>query len=87
MAYFAKYTSELTAQTFSPMPGSSLFRRDDPMEHKGVEYSVVRLTDGSWRWEVKFGDGKNKSGVTRVSRALAIKFAKIEIDRVIKDKK
>jgi hypothetical protein len=58
------------------------------MEHKGVEYSVVRLTaGGGWRWEVKFGDGKSQSGVTRVSRALAIKFAKIEIDRVVKDKK
>ena len=57
------------------------------MEHKGVEYSVVRLTNGGWRWEVKFGDGKNKSGMTRVSRALAIKFAKNEIDRVVKDKK
>jgi hypothetical protein len=55
------------------------------MEHKGIEYSVVRLTDGSWRWEVKFGDGKSKSGVTRVSRALAIKFAKNEIDRVVTD--
>jgi hypothetical protein len=57
------------------------------MEHKGVEYSVVRLSDGSqWRWEVKFGDGKSKSGVTRVSRALAIKLVKIQIDRVVKDK-
>jgi len=46
------------------------------MEHKGVE-----------RWEVKFGDGKNKSGVTSTSRALAIKIAKSEIDRVVKDKK
>jgi hypothetical protein len=50
------------------------------MEHKGVEYSVVQLTDGSgWRWEVKFDDGKNKSGVTPISRALAIKIAKQEI--------
>jgi hypothetical protein len=57
------------------------------MEHKGVEYSVVQLTDGSWRWEVKFGGGKNKSGVTRVRRELAIKFAKNEIGRVVKDKK
>jgi hypothetical protein len=57
------------------------------MEHKGVEYSVVQLTDGSWQWEVKFGDSKSKSGVTRVSRALAIKFAKNEIDRIVKDKK
>jgi hypothetical protein len=57
------------------------------MEHKEVEYSVVRLTDGGWRWEVNFGDGKNKSGVTRVSRALAIKIAKYEIDRVVKNKK
>jgi len=48
------------------------------MEHKGVEYSVVRLTNGSWRWEVKFGDGKNKSGVTRVSRALAINSLKLK---------
>ena len=57
------------------------------MEHKGVEYSVVQLTDGSWRWEVKFGDGKNKFGVTRVSRETAIKIAEYEIDRVVKDKK
>jgi hypothetical protein len=55
------------------------------MELKGIEYTVVRLTDGSWRWEVKFSDGKSKSGMTRVSRALAIKFAKNEIDRVVKD--
>jgi hypothetical protein len=58
------------------------------MEHKGVEYSVVRLTDGGgWRWLVKFGDGKDKSGVTRASRALAIRFAEMEIDRLVKDKK
>jgi hypothetical protein len=57
------------------------------MEHKEVEYSVVQLTDRSWQWDVKFGDGKNKCGVTRVSRALAIKFAKNEINRVVKDKK
>jgi hypothetical protein len=55
------------------------------MEHNGVEYSVVRLADGGWRWEVKFGDGKNKSGVTQVSRAFAIKIAKYEIDRVVKN--
>jgi hypothetical protein len=57
------------------------------MEHRGVEYSVVRLTGSGWRWEVKFGNGRTKSGVTRVSRALAIKIAKYEIDRVVKDKK
>ncbi len=58
------------------------------MEYRGVEYSVVQLTDGSgWRWEVRFGDGKHKSGVTRVSRALAIKLAETEIDRVLKDRK
>ena len=58
------------------------------MEHKGVEYSVVQLTDRSgWRWEVKFGGGKDKFGVTRVSRASAVKIAKYEIGRVVKDKK
>jgi hypothetical protein len=57
------------------------------MEYKGVRYSVVQLTEGvSWRWEVEFGEGKNKSGVTPVSRAVAIKQAQSEIDRVVKDK-
>jgi hypothetical protein len=57
------------------------------MEYKGVEYSVVRLTEGvSWRWEVKLGEGQNRSGVTPVSRAVAIKQAESEIDRVVKDK-
>ena len=58
------------------------------MEHKGVEYSVVQLTDDTgWRWEVRFDKGKSKSGTTRVSRALAIKLAETEIDRVLKDRK
>ena len=43
--------------------------------------------DGTgWRWEVQFGGGKNKSGVTPISRAAAIKIAEQEIDRVVKDK-
>jgi hypothetical protein len=58
------------------------------MEHKGVEYTVVQMADGTgWRWEVRFGGGKNKSGVTPLSRAFAIKLAEYEIDRVIKDRK
>ena len=55
------------------------------MEYKGVEYSVVQLTEGAgWRWEIRFDDGKNKSGVTQVSRAVAIKQVEYEIDRIIK---
>jgi hypothetical protein len=58
------------------------------MEYRGVEYSVVQLTDGSgWRWEVRFADGSNKSAVTPVSRAVAIKQAKDEIDRILKNRK
>ena len=58
------------------------------MEYKGVEYSVVQLTDGSgWRWEVRFGDGKHKTGVTPISRAAAIKLAEYEIDRALKDRR
>jgi hypothetical protein len=57
------------------------------MEYKGVEYSVVQLTEGAgWRWEVRLADGKNKSGVTPVSRAVAIKQAEHEIDRILKDR-
>jgi hypothetical protein len=55
------------------------------MEHKGVEYTVVQMVDGTgWRWEVRFGGDKNKSGVTPLSRAAAIKVAEYEIDRVVK---
>jgi hypothetical protein len=56
------------------------------VEHKGVEYSVVQLTEGlGWRWEVRFGDGKSKTGVTPVSRAVAIKQAEYEINRTLRD--
>jgi len=58
------------------------------MEYKGVEYSVVQLTeDRVWRWEIRFPDGKNKSGVSPVSRAAAIKLAEYEIERALKDRK
>jgi hypothetical protein len=58
------------------------------MEYKGVEYSVVQLTEGrDWRWDVRLADGKSKSGVTPVSRAVAIKQAEHEIDRILKDTK
>jgi hypothetical protein len=57
------------------------------MEYKGVEYSVVQLTDGSgWRWEFKLGDGRSKTGVTPVSRAAAIRLAEYEIDRTLKER-
>ena len=53
-----------------------------------MKYSVLQLTEGvGWRWEVKFADGKSKSGVTPISRAAAIKMAEFEIDRVLKDRK
>jgi hypothetical protein len=58
------------------------------MEHKGAEYSVVQLTDGTgWRWEISFADGQRKTGVNRTSRAMAIKEAEYEIDRTLKDGK
>jgi hypothetical protein len=58
------------------------------MEHKGAEYSVVQLPDGTgWTWEISFADGQRKTGVNRVSRAMAIKEAKYEIDRTLKNRK
>ncbi len=55
------------------------------MEYREVEYSVVQLPEGNrWRWEVRFGDGKTKTGVTPVSRAVAIKQAKSAIDPELK---
>jgi hypothetical protein len=41
------------------------------MEYKGLEYTVVQMADGTgWRWEVRFGGSKTKSGVTPLSRAV-----------------
>jgi hypothetical protein len=41
------------------LPALSLARGCD------VEYVVLQMVDGTgWRWEVRFGVGKNKSGVT-----------------------
>jgi hypothetical protein len=58
------------------------------MEYKGVEYTVVQLTDDNgWRWEIRLGDGKNRSGITPASRAAAIKLSEYEIDRILKDAK
>jgi hypothetical protein len=54
------------------------------MEHKGVEYTVVQMVDGTAG--VRFGGGKNKSSVTPRGRAAAIKMAEYEIDRVVKDR-
>ncbi len=57
------------------------------MEYKGIEYSVVQLTDGAgWRWEVGLDDGKTRAGETPVSRAVAIKQAEHEIDRILKNR-
>jgi hypothetical protein len=58
------------------------------MEYKGAEFSVVQLTDSTgWRWEISFADGQRKTGVNRASRAMAIKEARYEIDRSLKDGK
>ena len=95
---FVKYTSEHTGifvwcvverepVSGPPWPSQTLCEVN-PMEYKGVEYSVVQLVDGTgWRWEINFGDGKSKAGVTQAGRAAAIKMAEYEIDRVLKDKK
>jgi hypothetical protein len=62
-----------------------LSMRNKSMEYKGVEYSVIQLAeDRVWRWEIRFPGGQNKTGVTPVSRAAAIKIAEYEIDRVIR---
>jgi hypothetical protein len=56
------------------------------MEYKGVEHSVVQLTDGrGWRWEVRLGSGRSKTGITPVSRAAAIRLVEYEIDRILRD--
>jgi hypothetical protein len=71
----------------APFGLASLVMRRSLMDYKGVEYSVVQLTDGSgWRWELRLGDGRTRTGMNPVSRAAAIKLAKFEIDRMLKDR-
>ena len=83
---FVKYTSAHTESSF--WLSSARERGTNFMEHKGVEYSVVQLTDDAgWRWEIRFDDGKTKSGVSRVSREVALKIARYEIDLALKDKR
>jgi len=54
------------------------------MEYRGVEYSVVQLPEGNrWRWEVRFGDGKTKTGVNTGKSCGAIKQAKSAIDHFL----
>jgi len=57
------------------------------MEYRGVEYTVVQLLEGGWRWEIDLGGGKRKSGETPSGRAFAIKIAQAEIDQLIKNRK
>jgi hypothetical protein len=81
-----KYTSEHTWPSVR-LTSRSAHSGTNFMEYKGVEYTVVQMAgDAGWKWEVRFGDGKNKSGVAP-ERALAIKLAEFEIDRVVKDRK
>jgi hypothetical protein len=57
------------------------------MEYKGAEYSIVQLVDGAgWRWQIRFGDGTTKTGVTPASRAVAVKLVENEIDRALRDR-
>jgi hypothetical protein len=68
-----------------PFGLASLVMRRNLMEYKGVEYSVVQLTDDSgWRWEFRFSEGRTKTGISPVSRAAAIRLAEYEIDRMLK---
>jgi hypothetical protein len=57
------------------------------MKYRGVEYTVIQLIQGRWRWEIDFGDGKRKSGETPTSRAVAIKIVHARIDRFINNRK
>jgi hypothetical protein len=71
----------------APWAFASVVMQRNLMEYRGVEYSVVQLTDGSgWRWEFRFGDGRSKTGISPVSRAAAIRLAEYEIDRMLKSR-
>jgi hypothetical protein len=84
----AQFEISIPPQNRTKRPSQTLLCGGNPMEHRGVEYSVVQLPEGNrWRWEVRFDDGKTKTGVTPVSRAVAITQAKSAIDHFLRDTK
>jgi hypothetical protein len=54
------------------------------MKYRGVEYSVVQMiNDSGWQWKVTLSDGRIKVGISRASRAAAIKSAQQQIDKAL----
>ena len=54
------------------------------MKYRGVEYSVVQMiNDSGWQWKVTLSDGRTKVGISRASRAAAIKSAQQQIDKAL----
>ena len=55
-----------------------------PMEHKGVEYSVVQTTSPvGWRWIVYLPGRPPKTG-THTNREIALRLARNAIDQAVK---
>jgi hypothetical protein len=63
---------------------SVILAEDIFMKYRGVEYSVVQLiNDSGWQWKVRLSDGKTRVGISRASRAAAIKSAQQQIDKAL----
>ena len=57
-----------------------------PMEHKGVEYSVVQTTNPvGWRWIVYLPGRPPKTG-TSPNREIALRLALNAIDQAVKER-
>jgi hypothetical protein len=55
------------------------------MNHKGVEYTVVRSEPGFWDWRFRIGE-QVKTGRTETNmELLAMRRAQLLIDRALKD--
>jgi len=54
------------------------------MEHKGLQYSVIQTSNPTgWKWTVRLDDGRTRSG-SAPTRAIAIRFAEIRIEKAVK---
>lgn len=54
------------------------------MVHKGVEYSVIAIAPGVWKWQFRIGDRLVTGRTEARLNLLAIRRVQLRIDRELK---
>lgn len=54
------------------------------MMHRGVEYTVIMLAPGVWKWQFRIGDAVRTGKTETKIKLLAIRRIQLRIDRELK---